>query len=109
MSRRRQRWVVQVDQYPKPRQQTSGPRTIIESRVKERDYAVGIGVPNTEVDEVFIDGWFHLEQMDTNQYWMRIGGLAVNVTVDGKTGRAKRVMWEVDDPQDGCEYDGVGT
>ena len=104
MTRRRQKWSIQVDQYPKPGQKMYGPRTIIESKVEERDYSANIGVPNTEVDEIFIDGWFHLECMDTNQYWMRIGGLAVNVQVDGKTGRAKSVVWEVEDQQDGVEY-----
>jgi hypothetical protein len=43
--------------------------------------------------------------MDTNSYWMNIGGLTVNVQVDGRTGKAKRVMWELDSPEDGCEYD----
>jgi hypothetical protein len=86
-----------------------GPRTIIESRVKERNYATNIGLPNTEVDEIVIDHWFHLEGMDTNQYWMRIGGLAVNVQVDGKTGCAKSVMWELDAPDDGVEYSGEGA
>ena len=106
--RRRQRWSIQVDQYPKPGEKMYGPRTVIESKVKERDYAANIGVPNAEVDEIFIDGWFHLEGMDTNRYWANIGGLHVNVTVDGKTGRAKAVTWDLEG-EDGVQYNGKGS
>ena len=96
MSRRRQRWSIQVDEYPAKGQKMYGPQTIVSSwgRGDTDDYATNIGVPNTELDEIFIDGWFHLEGMSTNQYWMRIGGLTVNVQVDGKTGQAKMVTWE---------------
>lgn len=55
---------------------------------------------NTEVDELVIDRWFHIEQMDKNRYWMDIGGLTVNVTV-AKDGTAKHVMWELDGRADG--------
>lgn len=32
-------------------------------------------------DELVIDDWLHLEQMDTNSWWMRVGDACVNVTV----------------------------
>lgn len=37
-----------------------------------------------ELDEVVIGSWFHLEKMDDNRWWMRIGkdGVEVNI-VDG--------------------------
>jgi hypothetical protein len=79
-----------------------GPRTVIESKSKERDYASSTEVPNTEVDEIFIDGWLHIECMDTNEYWMTVGGLDINVTV-GKDGRAKKVTYRVED-EPGVEY-----
>jgi hypothetical protein len=101
--RRRQRWSIQVDQYPKPGEKMYGPRTVIESKLTERDYATNIGVPNTEVDEVIIDGWCHIENMNTNAYWMSIGGLHIDVTIDGKTGRAKKVIYRVEG-EDGVEY-----
>lgn len=39
-------------------------------------------------DELVIDDWFHLEQMDKRRWWMRIGGnVIVNVHIDER-GRA---------------------
>jgi hypothetical protein len=34
-------------------------------------------------DELVIDAWFHLEQMDSRQWWMRIGDLHVTVNLKG--------------------------
>ena len=51
----------------------------------------------TEFDELVIDAWLHIEQMDTRWWWMQIGPLAVNVHV-GKAGRAERVIVDVTDP-----------
>lgn len=48
----------------------------------------------SEFDELVIDEWFHLEQMDRNSWWMRVGdvdiwvrvanGKATSVTRDGE-------------------------
>ena len=34
------------------------------------------------LDEVVIDKWFHLEQMDDDAWWIRIGDLIVDVNVN---------------------------
>lgn len=36
------------------------------------------------LDEVVIQPWFHLEQLDERQWWMRIGDARVFVTVGDK-------------------------
>lgn len=43
-------------------------------------------------DELVIDDWFHLEQMDDNSYWMRVGEYDINVWV--KDGHAALVNVE---------------
>jgi hypothetical protein len=35
--------------------------------------------PRSIIDEVVIDGWLHIEQMDARQWWVRVGNLHVNV------------------------------
>ena len=43
-------------------------------RILAKDGDKHIELENQGVfDELVIDNWFHLEQMDTNQWWMRIG------------------------------------
>lgn len=32
-------------------------------------------------DELVVDGWLHVEMMDSRQYWMNICGLDVNVSL----------------------------
>jgi hypothetical protein len=40
---------------------------------------------NSQVDELVISPWFHLEAMDDNQYYLRIGSRAFNVVItDGE-------------------------
>lgn len=34
------------------------------------------------IDEVVIDNWFHMEQMDYNRWWFRIGDAVVDVSID---------------------------
>jgi hypothetical protein len=31
-------------------------------------------------DELVVDGWLHIEQMDANVWWMRVGDASINVT-----------------------------
>lgn len=46
---------------------------------------------NWEFDELVIDDWFHIEQMNERQWWLGVGNgddyWHVNVTIDGR-GRA---------------------
>jgi hypothetical protein len=37
------------------------------------------------IDEVIIDSWLHLEQMDVRQWWMRLGDarIWINIEADG--------------------------
>lgn len=35
--------------------------------------------PNSVFDELVIDDWFHLEQMDEKDYWMRLGQLTIRI------------------------------
>lgn len=57
----------------------------------------------TTVDEIVIDRWFHLEQMDTGRYWMAVAGLHINVQVD-RDGRPTDVLVEMVDDQPGVRY-----
>jgi hypothetical protein len=36
-----------------------------------------------EFDELVIDHWFHLEQMDDRVWWMDVAGLHITVHIDG--------------------------
>ena len=46
-------------------------------------------------DELVIDEWFHLEQMDDDLWWMRVGDHVLHVRV-GRDGRARTVSHEMD-------------
>lgn len=37
------------------------------------------------VDELVIDDWFHLEQMDDNVYWLLVGNKVLDIYVNPKT------------------------
>lgn len=69
-------------------------------------------IPDAEFDELVVDRWLHIEQMDTNYWWMNIGGVTLHVTAD-RQGRPIRVSVDMpgqyDHPADGCTYrlDGV--
>ncbi len=41
----------------------------------------------TVFDELVLGGWLHLEQMDDNSYWMRVGDARIDIMVDQKTGK----------------------
>lgn len=51
-------------------------------------------------DELIVDNWFHIEQMDDAHWWMAISRsdgtqLVIDVTVDPETGTAASVSaWE---------------
>lgn len=59
------------------------------------------------VDEVVINGWFHLEAMSRRSYWMNVAGVTIWVTLR-KDGTVKQVRFyeagEYDDPWPGVDY-----
>jgi hypothetical protein len=65
-------------------------------------------LPRTEFDELVVGHWIHLEQMNTSQWWMSIGGVTVWVTAD-RDGHPKQVSVfgpnDYDGPVDGCAYE----
>ena len=60
-----------------------------------------------EFDELVVGRWIHVEQMDATVWWMNVGGVTVNVTVD-RDGRPKRVdvygPGDYGEPVPGCTY-----
>lgn len=57
-------------------------------RVLARRGSEAVELENEGVlDEVVIDDWLHLEQMDTRQWWMRLGDARIVITI-GPTGKA---------------------
>ena len=34
-------------------------------------------------DELVVDQWFHIERMDANTFWLRVGDARLTVTLDG--------------------------
>ena len=61
----------------------------------------------TEFDELVVGRWIHIEQMDSTVWWLNIGGITVNVTVD-RDGRPKVVdvygPGDYGEPVPGCKY-----
>lgn len=64
-------------------------------------------LPGTEFDELVVGQWIHLEQMDTNSWWMNIGGVTVWVRAT-RNGKAREVSVygpnDYAEPVDGCKY-----
>lgn len=73
-------WRVKFDEAPTGRNGMYGP----EHHISSADY------PPTVFDELVIDRWLHLEQMNTGLWWLSIAGLVVFVRVD-RDGRPTRV------------------
>lgn len=63
-----------------------------------------VPTPDMEIDEVVIDRWFHLEQMNGRDWWLNVGGVILNVRVD-REGRPTAVLVEVE-REPGVEYQG---
>lgn len=65
-------------------------------------------VPGTVFDELVVGKWIHIEQMDTNRWWMNIGGVTVWVTAS-RDGKPVKVSVygpnDYDEPVDGCTYE----
>ena len=50
-----------------------------------------------EFDELIIDHWFHLEQMNDRHWWMYVGGWHINVSIDAD-GKPNVSMFEDESP-----------
>ncbi len=65
-------------------------------------------LPHTELDEVVIGRWLHLEQLDTGRWLLNVGGVRLDVTAD-RDGRPTSVSVHSPgtggDPVDGCRYE----
>lgn len=59
----------------------------------------------TEFDEVVVDEWLHLEQLDSRLWSLRLGPLLISIHV-GERGQADEVT--VDCDEDGWSHDDVG-
>lgn len=59
--------------------------------------------PGTIFDELVVDHWLHVEQMDTHDWWINVGGVHMNVTV-GVDGHARIVNIDLADPREDTEY-----
>lgn len=104
-------WRVLVHHHP-----TGGPKsdmahTVQSDRVTGRDdgkYSRTTVLDRTELDEVVVGSWLHLESLGTGLWWMAIGGVVVHVQAD-RDGRPHRVTvhgpGDWNDPVEGCEYD----
>lgn len=61
----------------------------------------------TEFDELVVGRWIHVEAMDSTVWWMNVGGVTINVTVD-RDGRPKVVdvfgPGDYGEPVPGCKY-----
>jgi len=57
-------------------------------------------------DEVVVDHWLHVEEMDAGRYWMNVGGLVIWVTVT-RDGRPTRVYVDDSDLLPGVDYTGA--
>jgi hypothetical protein len=57
---------------------------------------------DTEFDELVVGSWLHVEQMGAGSWWLDIGGLVVNVSVD-RDGRPRNLTVELE-AREGVEY-----
>jgi hypothetical protein len=66
--------------------------------------------PPSVFDELVVDQWFHMEQMDSGLWWMSIAGVVVHVNVN-RDGKATRVRVDApgdyDAPVPGVTYEGA--
>lgn len=73
-----------------------------------KGWATYHALPGTEFDELVVDSWLHVEQMDTGTWWANIGGVTLHVRVD-RDGRPKHVTvhgpGDYDYPVEGCGYE----
>jgi hypothetical protein len=70
-----------------------GPQYRVEIGSKDCHQALIVAIePETIFDELVVDQWFHMEQMDKNTWWMRLGEKNVMVCID-KNGKAEIGEW----------------
>lgn len=67
-----------------------------------------VEIPGTDLDEVVIAKWLHLEQMNVGTWWIAVGGVVLWVKAD-RDGRPKSVSvygpGTYDDPINGVKYE----
>jgi hypothetical protein len=82
-----------------PREKTPRPVPGALWRILAKDDSREISLENEGIfDELVIDDWFHLEQMDERRWWIRVGDARIDVVVD-ENGRVKvSVERDVYDP-----------
>jgi hypothetical protein len=58
----------------------------------------------TQFDELVVDDWLHIEQMDTRVWWMRVGETTFDIRIDRK-GQARITLTEgpVEGLTGGCQ------
>lgn len=65
-------------------------------------------LPGTELDEVVIRDWLHLEQLSNGMWTLQVAGVRLEVSVD-RDGHPTRVFSEgVEVSRKGCTYDLTG-
>jgi hypothetical protein len=61
----------------------------------------------TEFDELVVGSWIHVEQMSDRVFWMNVGGVTINISVD-RDGRPRAVdVYGPDDwapAEEGAKY-----
>jgi hypothetical protein len=104
-------WRLLVHRHP-----TDGPRSdmayhVQSDRVQGRDdgeWAQTTVLERTELDEVVVGNWLHLEALDTGVWWLNLAGVVITVKVD-RDGNPTRVQvsgpGDDDEPRPGCSYD----
>ena len=56
--------------------------------IKDQEGKDEMKIENSGVlDEVVLEDWFHLELMDKNSYWLRVGDARISILLD--TGKPK--------------------
>lgn len=59
-------------------------------RTSDGEYSKTHLLAGAEFDELVVGSWIHVEQMDTTVWWMNVGGVTINVSVD-RDGRPRAV------------------
>ena len=90
-------WRFLAHEAPQPGERMCGPAITDESTKH----------PPSIFDEIVVDRWLHVEQMDVSRWWMNVGGVTVWIEVS-RDGKPRQVTvygpGDYDDPAEGCDY-----